>query len=195
MADMGKGRQCLMKDDDVGKEMVDVDTLEIMGIGLSEDNHRPSGGCQTVDEGGMQAVVVTSGRGTHHHPDVRQLRHIKRKERFGDGNVDMDGTGIVGHRIQQRLVDKTVAVPFVSLGQRNRATDEPAQSTRLRQGLSVKLVYPRLRAVSTDNDERQVLIPRLGHGRSQIEQCRTTGDTDDDRLVKGLHHTDGIEAG
>ena len=105
----------------------------------------------------------------------------------------MYGTGIIGHRVKQRLVDKTVAIPFVSLVQRNGATDEPAQSTRLRQCLSVKLVNPRFRAVGTDDDERQVLIPSLSHGRSQVEQGRATGDTDDDRLMEGLHHADGIE--
>ena len=61
MTDMGKRRQCLMKDDDMAEKEVDVIALEIVGICLSEDNHRTTGGCQTVDEGGMQAVVVASG--------------------------------------------------------------------------------------------------------------------------------------
>ena len=39
-----------------------------------------------------------------------------------------------------------------------------------------------------------MLIPRLSHSRSQVEQGRAAGDADNDRFMEGLHHADGIEA-
>ena len=50
-----------MKDDDVAEKEVDVIALEIVGICLSEDNHRTTGSHQTVNKSRMQTIVVASG--------------------------------------------------------------------------------------------------------------------------------------
>ena len=60
--------------------------------------------------------------------------------------------------------------------------------------LTVQLVNPRLGAVGTNDNERLVLIPRLSHSRRKVEQGRTAGDADADRLIQSLHHAQGIEA-
>ena len=39
-----------------------------------------------------------------------------------------------------------------------------------------------------------MLVIGLGHGRCQIEQCRTTGDTHHNGLPECLRHAQGIEA-
>ena len=106
----------------------------------------------------------------------------------------MDGTGIVGGSSQQGLVDETAAMPAVGFGQGNSPAYEAAQGTGLRKRLTVELVNPCLWTVGTDNDERLVLVPGFGNGRSQVEQGRPAGDADGDRLVEGLHHAECVEA-
>ena len=165
-----------------------------MGIGLAEDNHRAAGSQKAVDELGTETVVVASGRCAENLSDSRQLGHVEGEQRLTDGHVDVDGAGIVGYGSQQGLVDKAVAMPSICFGQGDCPTHETAEGTGLRQRLTVELVNPRLGAVGTDNDERLVLIPSLSNGWGQVEQGRTAGDADDDRLVESLHHTEGIES-
>ena len=105
----------------------------------------------------------------------------------------MDGTGIVGRGSKESFVDKAAAMPGISLRQRDGAADKAAEGTRLWQRLAVELVNPLWRTVGTDNDEGLMLIPGLCDGGSQVEQCRATGDADNDGGVKGLHHAKGIE--
>ena len=65
----------------------------------------------------------------------------------------------------------------------------------LRQCLSVELVYPCFRAVGRDNHQRHMLIPRLGYGRCQIEQCRTRRDTYGHGLRQRLRQSQREKAG
>ena len=99
----------------------------------------------------------------------------------------------------QRLVHKTVAVPallgVVGLWQRNCPTHEAAESVGLGQCLPVELVNPLRRTVGRDDDNTLMLIVSFSDGRRQIEQGCTTGDADDDGLVKSLRHTQSIETG
>ena len=50
------------------EEVVDVDALEVVRIGLSEDNHRPTGSHQSIDELRTEAVVVAGGRRASDRP-------------------------------------------------------------------------------------------------------------------------------
>ena len=81
------------------------------------------------------------------------------------------------------------------LGQGDGLADEAAEGVGLRQRLTVELVDPRLRTVGRDDDQGAMLIVSLSHGWREVEQRRTAGDADDDGLVQGLCHAEGIEAG
>ena len=77
MADTGEVGQRLVQHDDMTEEVVDVDALEVVRISLSEDNHRPTGSRQSVDELRTEAVVVAGRRRADYPLDFRQLRHVE----------------------------------------------------------------------------------------------------------------------
>ena len=60
--------------------------------------------------------------------------------------------------------------------------DETSQSIRLWQCLTVELGDPLWRTVCRDHHKRTLLIICLSDCRCEIQQCRTTGDTDSHRL-------------
>ena len=123
-----------------------------------------------------------------------QCCHREVEERFGNGDIDVYW-GVAHH---QGLVHEPVAIPtrviIIRLRQGDRLADKTSEGIRLRQGLSVQLVYPLLGTVCRDDDKGNVLIISLSHSRSQIEQGRTTGDTDGNGFTKALAHAQGIEA-
>ena len=97
----------------------------------------------------------------------------------------------------QRLIHQAVAIPaaflVMRLRQGNGLTDEAAEGIGLWQRLAVELVNPLWRTIGRDDDERTMLIICLCHSRSEVQQRRTTGDTNGDWLSRGLRHTQGIE--
>ena len=69
------------------------------------------------------------------------------------------------------------------LRQCDSLADKASEGVGLRQCLSVQLVYPLLWTVCRDDHQGNMLIVSLGHGRGEVQQCRTTGDT---------HHDGGV---
>ena len=97
----------------------------------------------------------------------------------------------------QRLVHQTVTVPAFLIvsrfGQGNGFFHKTSEGIRLRKGLTIKLIYPLRRTIGRDDDNALMLVTGLSHSWSQIEQGRTTGDTDDNRFFQRLRHTQRIK--
>ena len=108
----------------------------------------------------------------------------KLKQRFTDRDIDVNRTKTMMPDRQQGLIYQTVAVPAFLVVTRFRQTDslpdKAPQRIRLRQRLTILLVNPLWRSVGRNNNQRHLLVICLGHGGQQIEQCRTTGDTNSD---------------
>ena len=116
------------------------------------------------------------GRGEVYLTLLGECWRVKPEQRFRNGHVDMYGCML----LYQCLVNQSVAVPagvlVVRFWQRYGFLDEASQGIRLRQGLTVELVYPLLRTVGTDDHYWLMLIIGFCYGRCQVEQCRATGD-------------------
>ena len=99
--------------------------------------------------------------------------------------------------LYQSFVDQTVAVPALffttRLGQGYGLTHKTSKGIRLGQRLTIQLIYPLLRAVGRNDDQGTLLIVGLGNSWCHIEQRRTRGNADNNRFVKRLRHSQGIE--
>ena len=171
-----------------------LDGLVHQGVhGLSGNEHGALGMQEMVDDM-VQRVGRDIGWREVYLTLFRQLGNGELEQRLGNGHVDVDR----GVTLHQRLVDQAVTIParlvVVGFGQRNGLTYEASEGVGLWQRLTVELVNPRLRTVGTDDNQGTVLIVSLSNGWCQIEQGRATGDADDDGLVQGLCHAQGIEA-
>ena len=85
-----------MQHNDMAEQEVNTVTLEVVRIYLAKDNHGTASRGQSPDQLLVQTTIVEGRRGTDDRADFRQMRNIEGEERFGDRNVDVDGTGIVG---------------------------------------------------------------------------------------------------
>ena len=183
-----------MEHDDMTEQIADRLVVETSGAELSEDDERPAGLLQVVDELLWQTVVVDSRGIAADDALSGQGRAGELEERFRDGHVDMHAGVVVGSGLQQCFVGETVAMPGISLWQGDGAAHPGGEDTGLPDSLSVELANPLGRAVGRDDDERLVLVERLGNGGCHVEHGCAAGDADHYGLVCGLGYAQGEEA-
>ena len=102
-------------------------------------------------------------------------------------------------QLEQRLVDETVAVPFVFFIFNFREIDgflyQRAEYVGLRQGLSVHLSYPCTGAVGGNHRQRNLLVEGFRYGRVQVEQGGAGGAAYGHRSVPVQGETQREESG
>ena len=111
---------------------------------------------------------------------------IERKliKRFGKLYINMYRTNLSMHAIDNSLMNQPFTIPSLFFIGYDRKIHAPvhhrSEDVGLRKGLSILLSNPCFRAVGRDEDDRQLLVVCLCHGRVEVEQCRTRCDADGD---------------